>query len=206
MTGYRTHNDSGNGATSPNPEIRDRIIAAATQLFEEQGFRKPSIDAITRAARTSKRAVYEHFEDKHAILRAVLKQFVDRQFGDLGSLKLSEAQVDPRVALLHLAQGLTRAARDSESIAMYRVLLAEADYLPDIARASYENGKSQVVALLSDLLTQVGVRDLEAGGQLFYEMFVLAPINRGLVGVDPAPMNIKNRLELLLDGLTASGR
>lgn len=200
MAGYRSYNDS-NQAADGNPEIRQRIIAAATQLFEERGFRKTSIDAITAKARTSKRAIYEHFSDKHDILNVVLEQFMRQRFHELGRIQLDEPDDSPRGVLLHLAQGLTKAARDSESMAMYRLLLSEAEHVPDIARASYDIGLAQAVELAREPLARLGVTDIETAGQLFYEMFVLAPINRGLVGMETKPAQVERRLTMLLDGL-----
>ncbi|KHK89054.1 TetR/AcrR family transcriptional regulator [Novosphingobium malaysiense] len=201
MTRYRSYNalpDQPEGTS----EIRDRIIAAATQLFEEHGFRKTSIDAITRDARTSKRTVYEYFPDKHAILSVVLAQFIRQRFTELERMKAQDSGLPPRDVLRHLAQGLSDVARDGESKAMYRLLLAEADHVPDIARASHDIGLQQVVELVHKPLSALGIGDAEMAAQIFYDVFVMAPLNRALVGVEPMPINVDVALDALLDGFS----
>ena len=48
-------------------EKRAAILAAAKQLFPEQGFDGTSMDAIATAAGVSKLTVYSHFTDKEGL-------------------------------------------------------------------------------------------------------------------------------------------
>jgi AcrR family transcriptional regulator len=49
---------------------RGKILEAAVQVFEREGFQAASIDDIAAAAGVSRRTVYHHFETKNAILVA----------------------------------------------------------------------------------------------------------------------------------------
>ncbi|MCB1934150.1 MAG: TetR/AcrR family transcriptional regulator [Candidatus Accumulibacter sp.] len=51
---------------------RQRIVAAAYQLFYKTGFVRTSIDAIAIAAGITKRTLYQHFDSKAALVDAVL--------------------------------------------------------------------------------------------------------------------------------------
>lgn len=51
---------------------RDLIIKTATQLFVEHGVKSITISKIVNELHTSKRTIYNHFEDKTALLKAVL--------------------------------------------------------------------------------------------------------------------------------------
>jgi AcrR family transcriptional regulator len=51
---------------------RARIIAAATDLFAEQGIDGVSVDAVAAAAGRTSGAVYDHFGSKHGLLLALL--------------------------------------------------------------------------------------------------------------------------------------
>ena len=43
---------------------RERILAAASDLFYRQGIRAVSVEAIAEAAGTNKMTLYRHFESK----------------------------------------------------------------------------------------------------------------------------------------------
>jgi AcrR family transcriptional regulator len=53
---------------------RQRLLAAALQLFAELGFHDTSVDEVVAQARTSKSAFYEHFESKEDCFRVLLEQ------------------------------------------------------------------------------------------------------------------------------------
>jgi AcrR family transcriptional regulator len=51
---------------------KELIIQTATQLFVENGVKTVTVDKIVKQLRTSKRTVYNHFENKTELLRACL--------------------------------------------------------------------------------------------------------------------------------------
>ena len=53
-------------------DIGRRIVEAAAQAIIEQGFGGATTDRIARAARTSKRAIYERFPDRDALFENVM--------------------------------------------------------------------------------------------------------------------------------------
>jgi len=53
---------------------RQRLLAAALQLFAERGFHDTSVDDVVAAARTSKSAFYLYFESKEDCFRVLLEQ------------------------------------------------------------------------------------------------------------------------------------
>src|SRR5262245_47334348 len=79
--------------TDPSPQAkkRARILRAATELFEKQGYRKTRIDEIARAAGVAKGTVYLYFENKgmlfvHVIAlqkRALMKSFEPLLTGEI---------------------------------------------------------------------------------------------------------------------------
>lgn len=54
--------------TSPQGRKKLRILRAATELFEKQGYRKTSIDEIARRAEVAKGTVYLYYESKAKLL------------------------------------------------------------------------------------------------------------------------------------------
>jgi AcrR family transcriptional regulator len=59
-----------------NKEIapRERILAAAGELFYRQGIRAVGVDAIAEAAGTNKMTLYRHFESKDALVAEYLRR------------------------------------------------------------------------------------------------------------------------------------
>ena len=55
---------------------RDRLIAAATELFGERGYDGTSIGAVLEAAGVARGALYHHFPSKEALFDAVLDRVV----------------------------------------------------------------------------------------------------------------------------------
>src|SRR3954464_11237683 len=47
---------------------RERIIVAASDLFQKQGIRGVGVDAIAEAAGTNKMTLYRHFESKDELI------------------------------------------------------------------------------------------------------------------------------------------
>src|SRR3989442_15169406 len=54
-------------------QTRDRLIAAATRLFAENGYEGTSIEAVLQEADVSRGALYHHFANKEALFEAVLE-------------------------------------------------------------------------------------------------------------------------------------
>jgi AcrR family transcriptional regulator len=51
---------------------RQALVAAAREIFIEQGYQETGIEAISRAARVTRGAFYHHFADKKALLEALV--------------------------------------------------------------------------------------------------------------------------------------
>ena len=58
---------------------RETILAAAVQVFIEEGFDNASMDRIAERADASKRTVYNHFTSKDELLHAVIAKFIGEQ-------------------------------------------------------------------------------------------------------------------------------
>lgn len=94
---------------------REAILSAAQRVIAHDPH--ASLDTIARAAGLSRRAVYGHFADRDALLRAVIEIGADR-FNAIAEITVD---ADPRVALVRLAVRLWReasAVRASANIAL----------------------------------------------------------------------------------------
>lgn len=111
--------------TSTSAETRDRILAAAEQLFAEAGFEATSMSAIATHAGVSKANVFHHFSSKNdlyfAVLRAACRDAC-AQFTALDDTQLPITEGLERFARNHLDKMLEH---EAVTRLVLRELLAE---------------------------------------------------------------------------------
>lgn len=180
-------------------DARSRILDAAAHLFRRDGFSKTSMDGIAALAKMSKRTLYAGFPDKRAILEVVLDQFVARRFAAIA--RVSQESESDDAMVLRIAQGLNKAATDEEALTMYRLLIAEAESLPALALAVNEKGLGQAVEMLREPLRNCGVSEPEQAARLLYDLVVLAPMHRRLVGTDNLHIDVGDLVQIVLRGM-----
>src|SRR3954453_7253557 len=59
---------------APAKPPRERILAAATELFYRHGIRAVGVDAIAEAAETNKMTLYRHFTSKDELVAEYLRK------------------------------------------------------------------------------------------------------------------------------------
>lgn len=64
---------------TPDPHLRDRLIAAATEQFAAAGYAGATLDAIAARAGVTKGGVYFHFAGKEELFFAVLDHWRERR-------------------------------------------------------------------------------------------------------------------------------
>lgn len=152
---------AGSVTHSPSEGRRQAILLAATELFLAKGYAGTSTEEVAAAARASKQTLYRHFGDKDGLLRAVIET----------SIADAEAGTD---ALLHalgetddLARDLQRFARQHlrdvvqpHLMRMRRLVIAEAERVPQLARAWFERGPERAHDALEVLLARMAARGL----------------------------------------------
>jgi AcrR family transcriptional regulator len=115
---------------------RERILAAALEVFAGKGYHRASVDDIVRASRTSKGAVYHHFATKEAVFIALVDAFAARLAAGVA------AAVGERRGALAKVEGALAAALTAfaEDRALARLILLEAVSLG----ALYEEKRAEV--------------------------------------------------------------
>jgi AcrR family transcriptional regulator len=135
---------------------RDRLIAAAAELFARQGFNATSINELHAAARVSKRTLYQHFASKDDLILAYLTAYA-RTGATEGVL--SREDLAPRTRLLEVFTALA----DPASARPDPILAATAEF-PDpqhpVHRAAAEHAE-RFSGRLSALARAAGARDPE---------------------------------------------
>jgi AcrR family transcriptional regulator len=92
------------------PSTRDRIVAAASDLFYSEGIRAVSVDAVAEKAGITKRTLYYHFTSKDELIDAYLKV---REQPNLARFKrwYSEAEGGIAEKVRAIFRNLARSAR-----------------------------------------------------------------------------------------------
>jgi len=132
---------SGNG----KEERLDRIITAALEVFTEFSFQDATTEEIARRARVSKRDIYAHFPDKHALLIATLSEAL-------------QAEVSNIIKTINRTQRMPSLQKRLEIVGLTLVneLLSAAETInqPLIGIVYFENGSVRRTILISKLLSQ----------------------------------------------------
>ncbi|HUC16373.1 MAG TPA: TetR/AcrR family transcriptional regulator [Acetobacteraceae bacterium] len=174
----------------PTPKQRD-IAEAATRLFMAQGYASVSMDAIARAAGVSKATLYAYFASKDQLFANLVGTACSRSGAH--SVPFAEEQLDLRDTLTALADRALRFMLEPQSLAIYRVVIAECPRFPELGRAFFERiSESSRQNLASWLKKQMEEgklrrRDPVIAAQQFTGLLRTQLHMRALLGVDPPP-------------------
>lgn len=165
--------------------LGDKILEAATELFLEEGFGAASIEAVAARAGISKRTFYHRFADKTALFVAVVQRIIE-QIRPPREVPLLEGATLHDI-LRRLAGFMLHAALAPRAIALHRLISAESARFPELARAVYDQGWSEAIALIANLLARE-LHDAHLtpelrtfAAQQFIHMVVALPQRRALM-------------------------
>jgi len=127
-----------------------RILDAALREFSKNGFSGASMRAIASRAEVSKPTLYQYIGPKEDIFRAVLER------GRATILAPLEKQTDATLpaVLWDFAWGYARFVLDPDNLSIARLVIGEAERVPDIARQFHEAGPARALDGIADYLTQ----------------------------------------------------
>lgn len=119
-------------ARLPAEQRREQLLAAAQDIALDRGFHAVSIDGVARACGVTRPVVYGLFEDRTALLNAVLDRAEERVLGQLAAVfppvPAPDADVDPDVLLVDgITAYLTAVTSDPDT---WRVILVPAEGAP----------------------------------------------------------------------------
>lgn len=171
-------------STARGDAKRDAITRAALEVFLAAGFVGASVDDIAAAAHVSKRTLYAHFGDKERLFHEVVRGTIEPMQARLEAQLAAPASADPREAVRELTAGLARIIVTPQVVRLRRMIAAEADRFPGLARAWFDLGPAQTVVRLAqhvERLARDGVLDVRDPAQAAEHLLWLAisaPLNR----------------------------
>ncbi len=90
--------------SEPEPDIRERLLAAAERCFYREGIVASGVDTLAAEAGVSKRTLYNQFGSKEALVAAYLEAREQRWQAHLAQL-VADAGDDPLEQVLAYARG-----------------------------------------------------------------------------------------------------
>ena len=129
------------------------ILEAALQLFVEKGFAGTRLDDVAERAGLSKAAIYLYFEDKTALLRAVIRQTVSAKIEAVEAM--AKVHQGPVGALSPgILQFMAGRIEDTPMASIAKLVIAESRAFPEIGRFYLDEVISRGVALFEGLIAK----------------------------------------------------
>lgn len=180
------------------------IVAAAAEVFLRTGYAGASMDEIAARSGVSKQTVYKHFISKEALFTAVISQM-------MGQAASSVHQTLPRVQnreeleayLLEYGERLLTVALTPGLMQLRRLVIAEADRFPELARKLYAGGAGRALEVMAAAFEPLVERQLLAmedramAAQQLNWLLMGDPVNRVMMlGNEalPTPAEIKRQV------------
>ena len=190
-------------------QLSDRILEVATALFLDDGFGATSIEAIAKRAGISKRTFYHRFRGKEELFGAVVRRLIERWMPPFDTALLDAPGLAE--ALSRAAEHMLDVALTREGLALHRVVIAEAERFPGLARVLYELGAvpgiERIARHLDERIARGELRPIDSrfAAEQFILMTVTGPRRRALgLGkrFDEAELRawIDNTVALFLNG------
>ena len=120
----------------------DKMIAAAKQVFFEQGYASASVERITILAGVSKATIYSSFRSKEELLLAVVEDIIDSFRGEYLSAVADIASFSEW--LTALGAMIVRKAMLPEVMALERLIIAETPRFPELGKGFLELSASSL--------------------------------------------------------------
>ncbi|MEV6649249.1 helix-turn-helix domain-containing protein [Streptomyces sp. NPDC051219] len=177
---------------------RERIVAAAREMFVETGADAP-LDEIARRAGVGNATVYRHFADRAELVRQVVLSVTERIAGQAETARAEEP--DAFAAL----RRFVHAAADERIGALCPVLSDGFDQNHPALLAARDRLEKSIEGLMEQAREEGMLRADVAVGDL---MVALSQLSRPLPGI-PCPdidRFVHRHLQLFLDGLQAPAR
>jgi TetR/AcrR family transcriptional regulator, mexJK operon transcriptional repressor len=190
-------------------QLSDRILDVATALFLGHGFGATSIEAVARRAGISKRTFYHRFRGKEALFEAVVRRLIERWTPPLDGALLDGASLPE--ALRRIGGYMLDVALTPQALALHRIMIAESERFPALARILHDVGQAAGVARIAhDLEDRIAAGELAAvdphfAAEQFITMTVTGPRRRAMglgepLGAAERRRWIEATVQLFLDG------
>jgi AcrR family transcriptional regulator len=128
---------------------RDAILDAAHDCFVAEGYGAASMSTIAARVGGSKGTLYNYFGSKEELFGAVIRRSCDRLQAEISGFPEGGPV---RERLVRMAESLLNHILSPEAVAISRIVIAEGERFPELARLFYEAGPRRGLARIAELL------------------------------------------------------
>ena len=133
---------------SLDPTKRAAILSGARAVFMREGFALGTMDGVAAEAGVGKQTIYRHFQSKEALLGALVEAMCMPETVDPPPSSLPAGE-----RLRQLLLAFTLGVSSSDSINLYRAIVAEAGRMPELGAQFWRAGYLPLRAAIEQLLT-----------------------------------------------------
>lgn len=140
---------------------RQTILSAGRQLFLSNGYQGTSMDQVAATAAVSKQTVYKHFGEKRELLFAIVTGALDSTAESIRNridALADSSAFEPELAAL--AADYLRAVLQEPVVQLRRLVIGEANRLPELARLYYDHAPLRTLTALSEAFAKLHDRGL----------------------------------------------
>ncbi|MCA0976727.1 TetR/AcrR family transcriptional regulator [Halomonas denitrificans] len=181
-------NDSAHQGFTPRGEARrQRLLAAAREVFLDKGYAGASVNDIVARAGGSLSTLYKLFGNKEGLFVASMEAQASSVWSRLGQA----GERPPEEVLTELARDLMDLALPAANIRLIRGIAAEAERTPDLGALFLDHGPDRTRRELADYLKaqhqrgRLTVKDPRAAAGIFTGMVLGEWMLDSLVGRPP---------------------
>ncbi|WP_026876400.1 TetR/AcrR family transcriptional regulator [Jiangella gansuensis] len=186
--------DRARGRGAPKEPL---ILDAAREVFLRRGFGPAGVDEIAAVAGISKVTLYKYFAGKEQLFLAVIRRDIEtaeRMSDD--HLEVLASTTDLDRDLRAFAKEFVTTVTDPQLLRMRRIVAAEAERFPEVARAWDERARVRGQQTLARLFAALAQRrlldgDMSVAAEQFLWLLLGAPFNTALF--DPARVPFDDR-------------
>ncbi len=185
-------------------DYRKALLRAAGELFTARGYAGVTMEDVLAEVGGSKSTMYKHFGDKTELFRAAVESLLDEGTAPLRSF--TPGGTDLTSTLIALGEHFATVVLNPGSIALHRLVTAEAERVPGLGAAFFEHGPAFGQAVLGRYLRQacdaglIALPDpVKAAAQLYQAMLGDAQM-RLLTGAPNQPTGAEIR-ESIVDAV-----
>lgn len=185
-----TYRRPGRPTQQAAAELRKAFLDASLEAFLEKGYAGASIHSIARKARISRDTFYRQFGSKEEVFRAATAHGLANQRNHLHDIDYS---APPEQVLREVLSRTYDDLTTPRSIAVLRLIVAEAPRFPDVARKMFEDTR-EFLQPLPDYLAEMaraGVFDIDDPFEAAYSLTTLG--GGGIRFLLEPPLSIEQR-------------
>jgi TetR/AcrR family transcriptional repressor of mexJK operon len=135
---------------------REAFLAAAREVFQEKGFAAATLDDVIARSGGSRATLYEQFGGKQGLFEAMVSDRCSTVFEALAPAQI--ATQPPEEVLEEVGIRFLTAITSPKGLSLYRLIIAEAPRMPEIAQRYWTLGPARTRAMLAEYFDRQVVR------------------------------------------------